>query len=99
MINVLVVDDQNLTLRLIETYLKPEPEIKIVGIANNGHEALEQVNTLQPDIVLMDVEMPRMNGLAATKIITQNSNPKTRKTSAPYRAESHRTYSKAIRIS
>ena len=71
MINVLIVDDQNLTHRLIETYLKSEAEIKIIGFASDGHEALEQINKLQPDIVLMDVEMPKMNGLAATKIISQ----------------------------
>ena len=71
MINVLVVDDQNLTHRLMETYLKPEKEIRIVGFAENGQDALEQIRSLQPDIVLMDIEMPKMDGLAATKIITQ----------------------------
>ena len=71
MINVLVVDDQNLTHRLIETYLKSEPEIKIIGFANDGQEALEKVSKLAPDIVLMDVEMPKMNGLAATGILNQ----------------------------
>lgn len=71
MINVLVVDDQNLTHRLIETYLKPESELNIVGFASNGREAVEKVSSLQPDVILMDVEMPSMDGLAATKIITQ----------------------------
>lgn len=71
MINVLVVDDQNLTHRLIETYLKPEPEINIVGFASNGQEAIEKIPRLQPDVILMDVEMPKMDGLSATKIITQ----------------------------
>lgn len=71
MIKVLVVDDQNLTHRLIETYLKSDTEIKIVGFANNGQEAIEQISHLQPDIILMDVEMPQMDGLTATKIITQ----------------------------
>lgn len=71
MINVLVVDDQNLTHKLLETYLKPEPEINIVGFANNGHEAIEKISRLQPDVILMDVEMPKMDGLSATKIITQ----------------------------
>lgn len=71
MINVLVVDDQNLTHRLIETYLKPEQEINIVGFAQNGLEAIEQIPSLKPDIVLMDLEMPKMDGLVATQIITQ----------------------------
>ncbi|MFM2314128.1 MAG: hypothetical protein RLZZ04_3404 [Cyanobacteriota bacterium] len=71
MINVLVVDDQNLTHRLIETYLEPEPEIKIVGFANDGQEAINKISLLQPDVILMDVEMPKMDGLSATKIITQ----------------------------
>lgn len=71
MINVLVVDDQNLTHRLIETYLKPEPEVNIVGFASNGQEAIEKIPRLQPDVILMDVEMPKMDGLSATKIITQ----------------------------
>jgi DNA-binding NarL/FixJ family response regulator len=71
MINVLIVDDQNLTHRLIETYLKPESEINIVGFANDGQEAIEQIPRLQPDVILMDVEMPKMDGLSATKIITQ----------------------------
>jgi DNA-binding NarL/FixJ family response regulator len=71
MINVLVVDDQNLTHKLIETYLQPEPEINIVGFADNGQEAIEQIPRLQPDVILMDVEMPKMDGLSATKIITQ----------------------------
>jgi DNA-binding NarL/FixJ family response regulator len=71
MINVLIVDDQNLTHRLIETYLESESEINIVGFAHNGQEAIEQIPRLQPDVILMDVEMPVMDGLTATKIITQ----------------------------
>lgn len=71
MINVLIVDDQNLTHKLIETYLKPEAEINIVGFASNGREAIEKIPRFQPDVVLMDVEMPIMDGLSATRIITQ----------------------------
>ena len=71
MINVLVVDDQNLTHRLIENYLQEENEIKIVGFAHDGQDAIEKIHQLQPDVVLMDVEMPKMDGLAATKIITE----------------------------
>ena len=75
MINVLVVDDQNLTHRLIETYLEPEREIKIVGFACDGQDAIEQIRNIHPDVVLMDVEMPKLDGLAATKIITEKFSP------------------------
>ena len=71
MINVLVVDDRHLTHRLMETYLKPEDEIEIIGFAENGRDAIDRIGDLQPDVVLMDVEMPEMDGLTATKIITQ----------------------------
>lgn len=71
MINVLVVDDQNLTHRLIETYLQKDEEIKIIGFATNGQDAIEQILSLKPDVVLMDVEMPKLDGLSATKIITE----------------------------
>lgn len=71
MINVLVVDDQNITHQLVETYLKSERDIEIIGFANDGRDAIEQIRNLQPDVVLMDVEMPKLDGLAATKIITE----------------------------
>ncbi|HEY9768359.1 MAG TPA: response regulator transcription factor [Coleofasciculaceae cyanobacterium] len=71
MINVLVVDDQNLNQRLIGTYLKSEPEIRIIGFAENGQQAIEKVSRLQPDVIIMNLEMPKMDGLTATKIITQ----------------------------
>ena len=69
MINVLVVDDQNLTHRLIETYLKSETEINIVGFANNGREAIEKIPRLQPDVILMDVEMPDLDGFTCCQKI------------------------------
>ena len=71
MINVLVVDDQNLSHRIIESNLKSDSEIEIVGFAENGEEAVAIVPRLQPDIILMDLEMPKMDGLAATEIIAQ----------------------------
>lgn len=71
MIKVLIVDDQNLTHKLIETYLKSESDIEIIGFAHNGQEAIEKIPELQPNVILMDVEMPHMDGLTATKIITK----------------------------
>ena len=72
MINVLVVDDQKLTHKLIETYLESESDLNIVGFAGDGQAALDKVQSLKPDVVLMDVEMPIMDGLTATEIITRD---------------------------
>ncbi len=72
MIDVLVVDDQNTIHRIIESYLERESDLNIVGFALNGQEAIDKVSELKPDVVLMDIEMPVMDGLTATKIITES---------------------------
>lgn len=69
MIRVLLVDDQFLILEGIKAILKDEPEIKIVGTAQDGQTAISQVKKLRPDILLIDIEMPKMNGITATKYI------------------------------
>ena len=71
MIRVLVVDDQSTIRRILRGYLEIEPDLKVVGDAANGQVAIEQVKALEPDVVLMDIEMPVMDGLAATKIISE----------------------------
>ena len=70
MIDVLIVDDQNTVRNILESYLETESNIKVVGFAVNGQEAIDRISVLQPDVVLMDLEMPTMDGLTATKIIT-----------------------------
>jgi DNA-binding NarL/FixJ family response regulator len=67
MIKVLLVDDQTLIRQGIRLLLEIESDIQVVGQAANGREALEQVETLRPDVVLMDVRMPEMDGVAATR--------------------------------
>lgn len=77
MIDILLVDDQALLCEVLKTWLNVEKDIQVVGVAHNGQDAIAKVEQLQPDIVLMDIEMPNMNGLQATKIISQRF-PKVR---------------------
>ena len=57
--------------------LEPRPKLKVVGTAEDGNSAIEQIGILMPDIVLMDIEMPVMNGITATQKICQQF-PKTK---------------------
>ena len=71
MIRILIVDDQKTIHEGVRVLLDRVPEFRIVGTANNGIEAIAQVDKLKPDVVLMDIEMPELNGLEATEIISQ----------------------------
>ncbi len=71
MIDILLVDDQALLCEVLKTWLDVEKDLRVLGVAHNGQQAIEQVEKLQPDIVLMDIDMPQMDGLNATKIICQ----------------------------
>jgi DNA-binding NarL/FixJ family response regulator len=66
-IRVLIVDDQSLIRVGIQTLLSRKPDIEVVGYASNGAEALRQVDALDPDVVLMDIRMPEMDGVEATR--------------------------------
>jgi DNA-binding NarL/FixJ family response regulator len=77
MITILLVDDQALLCEMLKTWLDVEKDIDVLGVAHNGQEAIAKVEELQPDIVLMDIDMPQMDGLQATKIISQRF-PKVR---------------------
>ena len=69
MVRVLVVDDQQLMREGITSLLKIQDGIEIIGTAANGQEALEQAMRLQPDVILMDVRMPIMDGVLATQLV------------------------------
>jgi HlyD family secretion protein len=71
MISILIVDDQKLVRQGIQMILELKPELLIVGTAQDGFDAIAQVETIQPDVVLMDIEMPGMNGITATREISQ----------------------------
>lgn len=69
MIRLLLVDDQELVCQGLRAMLNLEADLEVVGVANNGQVAVQQVETLQPDVVLMDIRMPLMDGREATRII------------------------------
>ena len=71
MIRLLLVDDQELVCQGLQAMLNLESDIEVVGTANNGEIAIQQVKALQPNIVLMDIKMPIMDGREATRIICQ----------------------------
>src|SRR5271157_2729873 len=70
-IKVLVVDDSLLMQKVISDILQVDTQISVIGTARNGREALSKVASLRPDVVTMDIEMPFMNGLTATKKIME----------------------------
>ncbi|MGC9335043.1 MAG: response regulator [Anaerolineae bacterium] len=67
MIQVLIVDDQTVVREGLAAILGTDPEIEIVGLAGDGQEALQLVAETQPDVVLMDLKMPVLNGVQATQ--------------------------------
>jgi len=69
MIKVLVVDDSALMRREISKILESDPEITVVGTARDGSVVLDKVKELEPDVVTLDIQMPRMDGIEALKII------------------------------
>lgn len=68
-IRILLVDDQPLFRRAIATLISEQPDMTVVGEAENGLDGVEQARTLDPDLVVMDVEMPVMDGVAAVALL------------------------------
>jgi DNA-binding NarL/FixJ family response regulator len=73
-IRILVADDSSLFLLAILDFLETAPHLKVVGSAGSGREALEQVEHLRPDLVLMDEGVPEMNGLMVTHQLKSRAN-------------------------
>ena len=71
MIRILLCDDQSIVISGLQQILETDSELRVVGSAMNGAQAVELVASLQPDIVLMDLKMPGMNGVRATCVIRQ----------------------------
>jgi len=75
MIRILIADDQKAIHWLLKNFLTNKQNIDLVGIADNGKTAVELVNRLSPDVVLLDLCMPNMDGLSATKLIIKSHSP------------------------
>ncbi len=75
MIRVLIADDQELVRTGLRTLLEVEPDIEVVAEATNGRRALAEVAATSPDVVLMDVRMPEMDGIAATSALRESGSP------------------------
>jgi NarL family two-component system response regulator LiaR len=68
---VLVVDDHAMVRKGLATFLRIKPDLELVGEASDGEEALRVCEQAQPDVVLMDLVMPKMDGTAATRVIRE----------------------------
>ena len=77
-VRVLVADDQALVRAGLATLLDSQPDLEVVGQAGDGREAIWLARELRPDVVLMDVRMPVLDGLAATRQIMRQAGSKTR---------------------
>jgi len=75
-IKIMVVDDHTMVRESLATALMTSPDIEVVGTAGSGREALEKAKELRPEVILMDIKMPRMNGIKACRLI-KNALPET----------------------
>lgn len=73
MISIVIADDQMLTREGLKSILDLEDDMEVIAVANNGEEACSLAASLRPSLVIMDVEMPVMNGIESLKCIKQNA--------------------------
>ena len=70
---VMVVDDSSLMRRIISVIIEKDPQLFVINIARNGIDAIEKIQRFKPDIVIMDVDMPEMDGISALKVIMKEN--------------------------
>ena len=71
-VRVVLADDDRLFTQLMRAQLSLRPGLEVVGIASDGAEAVDLAAALEPDVILMDVSMPRLDGIAATRLIRES---------------------------
>jgi two-component system, chemotaxis family, protein-glutamate methylesterase/glutaminase len=75
-VRVLIVDDSAIMRKVLREIIGADPQMEIVGEARDGREGVDLAETLKPDVITMDINMPRLDGLQATKVImSQNPRP------------------------
>lgn len=72
MIRVLIADDQEIVCEGLKRILQTDPQIRVIATANDGQEALDLIANQTPDLVLMDLQMPRMNGVQAIRHLKES---------------------------
>jgi len=72
MIKVLIADDQELIRQSLQIVLNTKDDIKVVGVASDGQEVIKEIRRELPDVILMDIRMPKMDGVQCTKIIKES---------------------------
>jgi two-component system LytT family response regulator len=68
-IDLLIVEDEELARELLKSYLKGQPDIRVVGECENGFEGVQMINSLKPDLVLLDIQMPKITGFEMLQLL------------------------------
>jgi len=72
MIKILIADDQELIRQSLEIVLNSRDNLEVIGVASNGQEVIRSVRSNKPDVILLDIRMPKIDGVQCTKIIKEN---------------------------